>query len=109
MNTLRVTGCKFDSHHHIFFFRDIVLFFFITGRLRSLSNISGNVQAVASEVSTVESHQNITEMARKRVRDVDPNGGRCLVENSISLIEYCHCIPRRKMNDDKLVCVYRIH
>lgn len=65
---------------------------------------------MASEVTTPESHQNydmeIPEMAKESVRDADPNGGRCLVTNTMTplAIHYCRCIPRRFMNDEKIVC-----
>lgn len=70
-------------------------------------------QAMTSLITTPESRQNyimgITEISKKRVRDADPNGGRCLVENTIHAVDYCHCIPRKYMNEEKIVCVYRIH
>jgi hypothetical protein len=51
------------------------------------------------------------EKEKKRVQASDPNKGRCLIENRGQTfgINYCHCIPRKEMNNDKLVSVYRIH
>lgn len=45
---------------------------------------------------------------RIRVNVADPNDGRCLVTNALNTapVQYCHCIPRRVMNDENLVCVY---
>ena len=78
-----------------------------------LSSISWNLQPMTSEVTTLPSHQNyniaISKSTKKRVWDVDPNGGCCLVENTTRSVEYCHCIPRRIMKERNIVCVYRIH
>ncbi|KAF8992479.1 hypothetical protein BDQ17DRAFT_1546441 [Cyathus striatus] len=40
---------------------------------------------------------------RKRVNAVDPNEGRCLVENCSDSIEYCHVLPRKLMQRDRLL------
>lgn len=63
-----------------------------------------------SEFSTLESLQKydmeITETVMNRVRDADPNEGRCLVTNATIPIDYCRCIS---MKEEKIVCVYKIH
>ena len=41
---------------------------------------------------------------KRRCKDADPNKGRCLLENQIESIEFCHCIPRKFIDDDELVC-----
>ena len=46
---------------------------------------------------------------KNRVRDADPNGGRCLITNSRYSINYCHCIPKTIMNDENIVSGYRIY
>jgi hypothetical protein len=51
----------------------------------------------------------LDENDKERVRNADPNGGRCLISNAISPINYCHCIPRHIMNEKETVRVYKIH
>lgn len=49
------------------------------------------------------------ETEKRRVRDADPNAGRCLISNreSTTGIQFIHCIPRHAMNNDDMVCVYK--
>ena len=35
----------------------------------------------------------------------DPNQGHCLVENNNHTVEFAHCIARKHMKDEKMVCV----
>ena len=68
--------------------------------------------ASVTEVTNLESHPNydrgISKMAKKNARNADPNEGHCLVTNSNNTIgvEYCHCILRRIMKEEGIVCVY---
>ncbi|TFK19818.1 hypothetical protein FA15DRAFT_157931 [Coprinopsis marcescibilis] len=41
----------------------------------------------------------------RRVQAVDPNGGRCLVENCspARIVEYCHVVPRKLWRDTQLL------
>ncbi|KAF8992490.1 hypothetical protein BDQ17DRAFT_1369461 [Cyathus striatus] len=47
----------------------------------------------------------VKDALHKRVEAVDPNGGRCLVENHSERqgVEYCHVMPRKLMYNDKLL------
>ena len=45
------------------------------------------------------------------VQEVDPNQGRCLVENRAAnlAIDFCHCFPRYPTGRETLVCDHYIH
>lgn len=45
---------------------------------------------------------------KERVRGADPNGGRCLITNSIC-INYCHCVPKHMMSKRAIVSVYSVY
>ena len=49
----------------------------------------------------------ISNTVRDRVRAVDPNGNRCLLQNVAEncSVEFCHCIPRSDMQNEELVRV----
>lgn len=48
----------------------------------------------------------VSSAAQKRVLAVDPNGGRCLIENCSTEhgVKHCHIIPRYLGKDEKSVC-----
>jgi len=47
----------------------------------------------------------LTKEEKNNVLNADPNGGRCLVTNTKSSLEYCHCIPKRvSMRENETVC-----
>lgn len=63
---------------------------------------------MACEVTTPEFYQDdmgITEIVKENVRFTDPNGGPCLVTNTDLAVDYCHCVPRKIMNDERIVCL----
>lgn len=68
----------------------------------------------SDEVTTPESRPHYdtgtSEKTRRHVREAAPSNGRCLVTNfqSTTGVEYCHCVPKRYMQDDEIVCVYSI-
>ena len=66
-----------------------------------------------SEFTTPESHPNyrmrISAEAKRSARETDPNGGRCLVQNSAMIVDFCHLVSRNNMEKDEIVCVYRNH
>jgi len=68
------------------------------------------MDSMASLSTTPESHQTytrsgISSVVKERVREVDPNAGRCLIENTPEHynVQFCHCIARSNMQDDTLV------
>jgi hypothetical protein len=66
-----------------------------------------------TEVTTPDSRQDYFKWMvdiRKRVRQVDPNGGRCMILNTYDAVEHCHCVPRVLMKEkhSETVC-YRIY
>ena len=69
----------------------------------SLSNISWNLQAMVTDGVTSPQSRPMYDMGitRKKVQEVDPNRGHCLVTNASTTlaVDYCHCIPRKFMND----------
>lgn len=54
--------------------------------------------------------QEVSDRVKRRVRDADPNHGRCLVENveESRAVEFCHCVPRSFKKHEAVVCVYII-
>jgi hypothetical protein len=48
----------------------------------------------------------ISDNAKQRVRDVDPNDSRCLVLNSEFGVQFCHCISRKHMKSEDIVCAF---
>ncbi|GJJ06490.1 hypothetical protein Clacol_000682 [Clathrus columnatus] len=46
--------------------------------------------------SRLQRDSGLTDETKNRVRNNDPNQGRCLIENCLELrsIDFCHCVPR---------------
>lgn len=40
---------------------------------------------------------------KERVLKADRNGGRCLITNALTPLNYCHCISRRTMKEENVV------
>ena len=58
----------------------------------------------ASSAQREWNHQ-LCDRAKQRVRDVDPNYGRCILENwpEHTAVEFVHCMPRSVAKDPELV------
>ena len=58
--------------------------------------------------TTPESHGNyhcgISKADREKIWNADPNDGCCLIQDFVDGVVHCHCIPRRHMQDEDLVC-----
>ncbi|KAF8637443.1 hypothetical protein AX17_002808 [Amanita inopinata Kibby_2008] len=55
--------------------------------------------------SCLAAYARVSDGTKIRVRTVDPNGGRCLIENCAKYraVQFVHCFPKRLQNDDKLL------
>ena len=42
---------------------------------------------------------------KDKIRKADPNGGVCLITNKPFSLNFCHCIPKRIAQNEKIVCV----
>lgn len=79
---------------------------------RSHSNMDPAHETQSGADTTPESRINynaqVSDDTKKRVRSVDPNDGRCLVENcpETRAVDFCHCFPRSLTNKDDLVRIF---
>ena len=48
----------------------------------------------------------LTLLDQERIREADPNKGLCLVTKTSQVPNFCHCIPKQFMKDEKTVCVF---
>ena len=46
---------------------------------------------------------------KDRVRNADPNEGHCLLTNALNPLNFCHCIPRKNLQEKDIVRAFRIH
>jgi hypothetical protein len=47
----------------------------------------------------------ISDSTKANVREADPNGGRCLIQNTFMVVHYCHLVERKTMKDNEIVRV----
>lgn len=68
-----------------------------------------NLEVMGSEFTTPEHRPNydmrISSDTKKRVQRSSPSGVRCLITNGRHSVEYCHCIPRRILKENEVVCL----
>ena len=65
----------------------------------------------AAEPTTPKNHPNYSQKVshdikqRVRLATSSLNGSRCLITNGGHSVEYCHCVPRRALKEEDVVCL----
>ena len=81
-------------------------------QMERLSPMEPQMERLVSTTPSLRQDYDIALLSKKdkqRVLAADPNKGHCMITNALSPLNFCHCVPRSFMKDEKIVSVYRIH